>query len=177
MAKKMAGHLDEERIIAAIVDERELDFSARRHLIECPECGAQKKELERGLSLFGDLSRETTPVSFKRPSIEESRPRPFSWKWKFRPSMGMGLAAASLLAFLLISDYLDFHKYGKIATMEKIYLEMLQDERFMAEIKNLEEDPLPRFYVDISDFDQDGPDEPQKQDSKLPDVVDGKAVT
>ncbi len=177
MAKKMADHLDEERIIAAIVEEREIGFPERRHLAECLECRAQKEAIERELSIFGKFSREVAPASFRKPVLADPEPYSFQWKWKVRPSMGMGLVAASLLAFFLFPQFIDLHKPGKRAPMETIYLEMLQDERFMAEIENLEQNPLPRFYVDISDFDQDGPDDPQKQDSKLPNVVDEKALT
>ncbi len=177
MAKQMAGHLDEERIIEAIVEERELEFSDRLHLSECPECRAQKEAIERELSIFSKFSSEVAALPFRKPILAAPEPCSFQRIWKIRPSMGMGLVTASLMALFLIPQFMDLHKSVKSAPMEKIYLEMLQDERFMAEIENLEENPLPRFYVDISDFDQDGLDDPQKQDSRLPNVVDDKAVT
>ncbi len=178
MTKRMTGHLDEERIIAAVVDEQGLNFAARRHLAECTDCRARRQAIEGDLARFGKLSRENAPLPLKRPRIADTGARWLRPAWRLRPSIGMGLLAASLLAFLL-SPYL--HQYlgrGKGVAMEKIYLEMLQDERFIAEIKTLEEDPFPRFYVDISDFsDQDVPDDqPQHQDSRQPNVKDGKTT-
>lgn len=177
MTKKITGHLDEERIIAAIVDEQGLDFAARRHLVECTDCRTRRQTIEGGLARFGKLSRENAPLSLKRPRLAGAGARLFGPVWRIRPSIGMGLVVATLLAFLLTPYLHHYLKPGKDAVMEKIYLEMLQDERFMAEIKTLEEDPLPRFYVDISDFsDQDTPDEPQNLDSKLPRVQDEKTT-
>ena len=47
MAKKI-GHLDEQQIIEAVIDEKGLDAGLRRHLFECPSCHAEKEALRAG---------------------------------------------------------------------------------------------------------------------------------
>ncbi|MEN6437850.1 MAG: hypothetical protein ABFD97_04655 [Syntrophobacter sp.] len=160
MAKQITGHLNEEQIIESVIDKSGLDSAVRRHLLECSACRAEKEALENRLTRFGQFSREHAPSPRRWPRLLERRPastiRP---SWRIRPSfgMGMGLVLASFLA-LLLNPHL--FKPKKDVALEKVYQEMLRDEQFMSEIEKLEENPLPRFYVDITDFsDQDGSDD------------------
>ncbi|MFZ2447657.1 MAG: hypothetical protein WAW37_14975 [Syntrophobacteraceae bacterium] len=174
MTKRTTGHLDEERIMAAIVDAEGLDSAVRRHLLDCSACRAQKKALEAQLGRFGELSRANAPLSLRRPRLPGAESGVFRPTWRIRPTFGMGLALASLLVVLLNPYHL--LRPARDPGLEKIYLEMLQDERFMAEVENLEENPLPKFYVDISDTsDSDGPG--ASHDTKSPGGRDEKATT
>lgn len=144
---KKISHLDDKQIIEAVINERGLDGALRRHLFECSVCRAQKEALQAGLARFGQISRAETPENFRKPMLLESAGvrRPV---WKIRPALGLGLAFASILVLLL--SPLTLQK-DKLYTQDMVYREMLQDEKFMTEIEKLEENPLPRFYVDIGD--------------------------
>jgi hypothetical protein len=74
----------------------------------------------------------------------------------------MGLAAAMLLVVFLSPHFL---RSGKGTNLDKIYKEMVQDDKFMTEIEKLEENPLPRFYVDISDPSEDSSDDSESEPS------------
>ncbi|MEM5787311.1 MAG: hypothetical protein AAGU11_08335 [Syntrophobacteraceae bacterium] len=165
MARMIHGHLDEAQIIEAIVDEAGLDPTVRHHLMECPDCHAERKVLESKLAQFAKISAEQASIPMRRlrfADLKAKRSNP-SW-WKVRPSFGMGLAFASLLAVLLTPQFFD--RQGREFSVEKVYQEMLLDEKFMAEVERLEDNPLPRFFVDISDLsDQEMSDE--LQDSKV----------
>jgi hypothetical protein len=158
MANRMKDHLDRDRIIRAVVDAGSLGSEGRRHLVECPECRAEKSALERNLALFGELSREKAPATELRPGLIFAESRRYRPDRILRPALGMGVLVASLLV-LLLNPY--FFKPKKDAGLERIYTEMIQDAKFMAEIDKLtSDDPLPRFYSDIADFaDQDAADE------------------
>jgi len=157
MAIRDTGHLSEETIIDAIIDEAGLGADVRRHLLQCPACRAEKEALEGKLTRFGQLAQERMPEPRRRPRLSVERSREAGRTWRFRPTFGMGLAMASLI-ILVLSPFVVRH--GKQPSLDKVYLEMLQDEKFMAEIENLEENPLPKFYVEISDpTDQDGKQE------------------
>jgi hypothetical protein len=173
MANQITGHLDQDRIIEAILDRSGLDSGVRRHLVECPECRAEKLALESRLAQFGELARENAPLPLKSPRLILDKSRAARPDWRLRPAFGMGLVLASLLVFLL-NPYLLMPK--KDATLQKIYTEMLQDEKFMAEIDKLTDDPLPRFYADMADFpDQDAPEE--LMENKLPGGQDDRSST
>ncbi len=171
MANLTTGHLDEEQIIEAVIDKSGLDSAVRRHLMECSACRAEKEALEERLARFGQFSRDHAPSPRKWPQLTERRParlaRP---SWKIRPSFGMGLVAASILALLLNPH---FFKPKHDVALDKVYQEMLRDAQFMSEIEKLEENPLPRFYVDITGFsDQDDSDD--LHESRSPGGQDGK---
>ena len=151
MAKKI-NHLDEQQIIEAVIDERGLDAGLRRHLFECAACHAAKEALQAGLDRFGQVSREGTPEHFRKPTISELGAGVFKPVWKIRPSLGIGVAFASILALLLSPLTLNRER---IYTLDAVYQEMLQDDKFMTEIETLVENPLPHFYVDIDPGDDD----------------------
>jgi hypothetical protein len=150
MAKGATGHLDQERIIEAVLDESGLDETARRHLIECAICRGQKEALEGGLARFTQISRKCTPMPRRRPRLSGAELHQFKMRWKIRPSIAMGVAIASILAVLL-SPFTFGHKQARVYNLQMVYTEMAQDEKFMTEIEGLEENPLPSFYVEISD--------------------------
>jgi hypothetical protein len=146
---KKSSHLDDKQIVEAVIDERGLDGALRRHLFECSVCRAQKEALQAGLSRFGQISRGETPENFRKPTISENA-GVVGPVWRIRPALGLGMAFASILVLLLSPLTLNRERpYSQ----DMVYREMLQDEKFMSEIEKLEENPLPRFYVDIGDPD------------------------
>jgi hypothetical protein len=162
MANPITGHLNEDQVIEAIMDEAGLDGEIRSHLMECSACRAEKEVLESRLVRFGQLTREHTPLPLRRPRFSTDRAPSVKPAWKFRPSLGMGLALASLLAILLSPHLI---RNSKDANLEKIYKEMLQDDKFMTEIEKLEDNPLPKFYVEMSDPSEEGSDDTENDSS------------
>ncbi|MCE5334776.1 MAG: hypothetical protein LLG06_09300 [Desulfobacteraceae bacterium] len=154
------GHLEGKQIIEAVMDETGLEARLRTHLLDCPACRAQVESLASKLARFGQMVVEYAPAPSKMPRILPRKSRTFGLQWRLHPAIGMGLAAASILVLLLIPTTL---RHGRTPSMDKIYQEMVLDAKFMTEIRNLEENPLPRFLVDISE-----PGEADDQDSRLP---------
>ena len=150
----MTGHLDEKQIIEAVLDHRGLDRMLRSHLLECSACRAQKEALQGSLIRFGEISRGQTPADFRKPKLSEQRAAVSIPVWKSRPALGLALAFAILV--LLLSPRTI--KIDKLYSQDLVYREMIQDEKFMNEIEKLEENPLPRFYVDIGDPSDDAGD-------------------
>ncbi len=151
MAKPATGHLDQEQIIGAVVDESGLDEAARSHLLECSVCRAERESLERALGQFGRIARERTPLPLRRPKLTTGRswlPSIFGPGWRINPAIGVAVAFASILALVLNPAVF---RHNNSRNLDKVYQEMVQDEKFMAEVERLEEEPLPRFLVDISD--------------------------
>ena len=157
MVKKATCHLDEERLIEAVLDEAGLEEPARRHLIECDACREQKETLEERLSRFGQLSRRCMPRPLRRPRLSAAEFGIAKPRWKIRPSFGMGLAIASVLAVLL-STVPFRHKDVQVYNVQLVYAEMAQDEKFMTEVDGLVENPLPRSIVEFADPADNGDD-------------------
>ena len=170
MVEKIS-HLDEQQIIEAVIDASGLDAALRRHLFECSECRAQKLELEGRLARLGQLSREQTPVEFRKPEIFQPKPaRAFKQAWEISPVFRIGVVLASLIILLLTPLTL---KKDMIYTLDKVYQEMRQDDQFMSEIEKLEDNPLPRIYGEIADPGDDEKGAPSpgalKDDGNTPD--------
>jgi hypothetical protein len=142
------NHLDDKQIVEAVIDENSLAGELRRHLFECSVCSAQRGLLEGRLARFGQISRGVAPSNFRKPKIVEYGAGEFATVWKIRPALGLGMVFATLFALLLSPLAI---KNDKIYTQDVVYREMIQDERFMTEIENLEENPLPRFYVNMGE--------------------------
>jgi hypothetical protein len=145
MVKKIS-HLDDNQVIAAVMDENGLDGLLRRHLSECPACRAQKEELQDRLARFGEISRGEIPLSFRKPKLAEKNAGGMVNVWRLHPVLSI-CAALTVLALFLTPIVIN---RDKVFTKTVVYREMVQDEKFMAEVRDLEEDPLPGFYVDIS---------------------------
>jgi hypothetical protein len=156
MANLISGHLSEKQISEAVMDEAGLDGEVRGHLLDCSACRDKKEVLEGRLTRFGQLSREYTPLPLRRPRLAGDRVPSIKPVWKLRPSLGMGLAAALLMVVFLGPH---FSRSSKETNLAQIYKEMAQDDKFMTEIEKLEENPLPRFYVEMSDPSEDEPDD------------------
>lgn len=168
---KKISHLDDKQIIEAVIDERGLDEALRRHLFECSDCRAQKEALKGRLALFGQVSRGQAPADFRKPRIIEKRARAYRPAWKIRPALGLGVVFATIFALLLSPMTI---KRDKLFTQDVVYREMAQDEKFMSEIEQLEENPLPRFYVDMGDqSDDEGDVQPPGADSNDGPALDG----
>jgi hypothetical protein len=157
MVKNATCHLDEERLIEAVLDEAGLEEATRRHLIECAACREQKEVLEQKLARFGQMSRRCMPEPFRRPRLAGAKFGNLKPQWKIRPSFGMGLAIASVLAVLL-STVPFRHKQVQVYNVQLVYAEMAQDKKLLTEVDGLVENPLPRLVVEIADPADNGDD-------------------
>ena len=163
MAKKI-NHLDEQQIIEAVIDERGLDAVLRRHLFECSACQAEKEALKAGSIGSVKFHAKGRPEHFRKPTISELWAGVFKPVWKIRPSLGVGVAFASILG--PSSEPVDTQTGKGIYTLDAVYQEMLQDDKFMTEIEKLEENPLPRFYVDTDPDDDDKGDRTRRDERR-----------
>ncbi len=151
---KEISHLDERQIIEAVIDDRGLDGVLRRHLSECTACRAQKEALQVRLLRFGEISRTDLPLGFRKPKLIEKSGGVRANAWRIRPALEICAALTVLVLFL---SPIVINR-DKLFTKAVVYREMVQDEKFMAEVRNLEENPLPGFYEDISGTGSHTPD-------------------
>ncbi|MDR3555876.1 MAG: hypothetical protein P4L55_14055 [Syntrophobacteraceae bacterium] len=164
---KKISHLDDSQIIEALINEEGRDGVLRRHLSECSACRAQKEGLQASLAQFGEISRGRIPLSYRKPKFIDKNAGARVRAWRIHPALAVCAALALLVLFLTPLAI----ERDKLFTKAVVYREMLQDQKFMAEIRNLEENPLPGFYVDISGRGAEKPDSAAPGPGAKKDVV------
>ena len=141
------AHLDSERIMISMVDERELSPSEREHLSLCPDCAAARARLVSQLSGLSAQAVTHTPVSRKKIALPAEQ-QANAMAWFMRWSLGMAAAVATVVivaVFLLGRMFPGGQGFDEM----KLASETARDEMLLAEVRALENDPLPRAYSEI----------------------------
>jgi len=143
------GHLNEDQIIWAVVDETELPPSIREHLAQCPDCRGQKAALEYNLKALGNTAVRFAPYPkrpFVLPEVEARLSRSHGWSVR-RHSWGLAPAMCAVFVALFLGWSIFFKlPQNRLARVEE---GMQKDRQFMTEINNLVEDPLLQEYKGI----------------------------
>ena len=142
------AHLDSGRIVASVVDERELSPGEREHLSRCPECTAARARLASQLSVLSGQVARHTPLSRKKIVLPAEQPVN-AMAWIMRWSLGVAAAVATVVivaAFLLGRL---FPGGLQVVDETKLAGETARDEMLLAEVRALENDPLPEAYSEI----------------------------
>ena len=137
-----SGHLNQEQLIDAVIDEEGLKEEQRRHLEGCPLCGEAKAAHMSELYRLGQLAADFTPAPQKRPFIPVRESRLLSFR---RMAFAAGFTAVILAALIwgpaLISDP-GTHEVVEFAGEEEMNLFLVEDI--------LEESALPEHYLDMA---------------------------
>ena len=145
-------HLTEDQLTIAVVDEHELGDATGAHRRECASCRGARVLLEEELARVGRMAVEFSPVPAQKPLFRAER-APVRFAWNFRPAFAMAFAAACLLVLMLAP----WHLRRNETNFDKIYQEMAQDQKLLAEVEKLEENPFPMGIPGLSD--REGTDE------------------
>lgn len=147
MTEQKIHHLSDDHLLRSVIAETELTVEMRTHLSSCPRCLQARRRIEQDLGQIGKFAKRYAPKPRRRPLAQAAinqQPRLFLRRWAFSPL----IAAAATVMIITGSVVVDKVRDQRLQTT--LYEEMLEDEAFMTEISNLEENALPRFYVDIS---------------------------
>ncbi len=139
--KGRIGHLTEEQIITAVVDEEGLKEEQRRHLQTCPLCREERAALTSGLERLGQLAAHFTPAPQRRPAIPNREPRPLRFRGV---AFATGFAAALLVALIWGPAFLSDSPRQMVAEFSEETAMTL----FLVE-DILEESALPDDYSDL----------------------------
>jgi hypothetical protein len=141
-------HLDEQRIIASLVDENDLAAQEREHLKACPICSASRHHLAAELHGLSGMAMRSTPEPRRRfalPEAEIIRDRSWAGRWY----VGLSTAAACLVLVITLTVPHLFtgnqQPYGKL----NLAAEMDADEMFIAATDDIEENSLPASMQEI----------------------------
>ena len=141
-------HLDPQRITMSLIDGQDLTMHERDHLEHCPECLEARRLLAGRLDSLSKQAVQFTPVSRMKvriPALEPGKPS----KWLIRWPTGALATLASLalvLALVLPRFFTPATPHGPGIDLAR---EKAQDERYIAEVRQLEENPLASAYAEI----------------------------
>jgi hypothetical protein len=146
VSERKNNHLDDDQLLWAVVEEAELPASVGAHLSSCPQCFARKERLEQKLARLGQKAEIFAPLHRKKVSLSLDEVRsPHWWSWGWRTALAVSLA---VILIAIWSSNIFVPSSDTLIT--RLNQEMLEDERFMAEISLLEENALPSLFEDIS---------------------------
>ncbi len=141
-------HLDEQRIIASLVDENDLAAQEREHLKVCPICSASRHHLAAELHGLSEAAMRSTPEPRRRFALPEAEVLRGSG-WAGRWYVGLATAAACLvLVITLTVPHLftgNLQPYGKLNLAD----ETAADEMLIAATEDIEENGLPASLQEI----------------------------
>ena len=141
--KNQDGHLNEDRIIRAIVDENDLTTTEQNHLSNCSMCQKEKQEFEQVLSRMGDISQELVPSPQRRFIFTPQKS--LSW-FRWQPALATGFVIVLLIMGIWWSSSFElFQENGSLQITQKIE----SDQQFVAEISLVEDYALPDRYLYI----------------------------
>jgi predicted anti-sigma-YlaC factor YlaD len=141
-------HLEEDRIMASVIDEADLSPAEKEHLSECSGCREKKEKIQEEFALLGNLSEQFAPEP-KRPFLRKKRePRPFltsAFGWK------LSLASAVAVLFAITATWY-FSKPLRLQNSRQNAAEWTAatDQELMSEINAMAEDAFPRTYLYIT---------------------------
>ena len=140
-------HLDEDKLLWAVVDEAELPPPLQEHLSTCPRCRAAKERLEQDLARLGQMAERFAPLPRKRVSVPVEKPRSsIWWSWSRRSYIG---AAVTVTLMIVIVWWSALFRTTSEDSGDMLAREMWEADRVMTEVSMLVENALPPVYLDI----------------------------
>lgn len=146
MKKDIEKHLEENQLLMALVDERDLSSEFRQHLDHCRHCTGQLGSLQEVLGTLGRKAAENVPAMTGNISLEDENYGISKARYQFLlPSYGvLAIVACVLLVFLWPRP-----EYSEIDQFSS-RVDFIEDEMLMQEIGELIEDPLPDDFIEIT---------------------------
>ena len=136
-------HLNDDRLVRAIVDENDLTTTEQNHLSNCSTCQKEKQELEQVLHRMGDMSQELVPSPQRRFIFTPQNSRS-SFRWQ--PALATGCVIVLLMMGIWWSPlFKRFQENGSVQITQKIE----SDQQFVGEISLVEDYALPDRYLYI----------------------------
>lgn len=134
-------HLAEERISISLVDGGWLTQEEKDHLDTCPECAGRRDRLLSSLAALSQTARRHTPAPPRRVVLPAEAPlNPMAWLMRW--SMGLAFALAGVL---IVAVYIMGQFHGRGPGFPDA-AEADRDALLLAQVRSLEDDPLPRAY-------------------------------
>jgi hypothetical protein len=148
MREDQNGHLGEDLIARAIIDEADLTPTERDHLKQCPACTDMVRRFTEQLDGLSRKAIQYTPDQPRKVALPAFEARTGT-EWPGRWYLGFAGAAASLALILALLWPHLFTRGALPGTNVEFVREMAADTKLIADIQDLEEDGLPASFREI----------------------------
>ena len=139
-------HLNDDMIVRAVIDDKELTGKQRQHFLECRFCYKKVEQLKSELQEFGENTRLSAPSLTKNIILPSDEPNQTSYKSSWLPSFGAVVMAGLVLFFYFLGMEARFSKFTPLQSPEI----SLEDENLMEEIFEMVENPLSDVLYEIT---------------------------
>lgn len=162
-------HLQEGRILWAVIDDEELAADEQQHLQNCPACTSKVEQFQAELQELGHKARMSVPPLSRPVSMPKARVAAVSHSTGWLPFF----AAAAMAGFVVFFYFMAMENTAPpVLTPLQVQNNLLEDETLMREISELVEDPLSDDMYEISGEDGIGFDDDEDEFLQfiLPDI-------
>ncbi len=150
MTDTQNGHLSDEQITWAVVDQEELPELAKEHLSHCDLCSSKVSALKESLSSMGYLAtKSVSPPPPRLITDKKTTHLPLLDMIFGLRHRGLAVALAGIL-LVIVCGGLFVQQYTHEKQMAFLREEVLSDITLMAEVDQLIENPLPHLYKELS---------------------------
>ena len=141
------AHLQDEEILWAVIDDKDLAGPAQEHLRECPVCKRRVEQFRYELHDFGQKARLAVPPFSRSARLPREKPAAVSHNVGWLPVFGAAAMAAFLVFFYFIG--METMAPTQFTTLQN-HESLLEDESLMREIAEIVEVPLPEDVYAIT---------------------------
>lgn len=156
MKEQSHVHLQEDQIIWAVIDEKELGTDVLKHLLACPACRGKVEQFKSDLHEFGRRAEQAVPPFSRTIKLPSKKQAAVSHNAGWLPFFG-ATAMASLVVFFYVMGMGTVYP-GKLITGQGQEM-FLEDESLMREISEMVEYPLSDDMYEITGENGDALDE------------------
>jgi hypothetical protein len=146
MKSQNQAHLNEEQIIRAVIDQKELAGADRQHLLECRLCNKKVAWFKDELQELGENAGLSVPPLTKNITLPREELTPVSHKSSWLPSFGVAAMAGLVLFFY----FLGIESMSPRLTPFQSSEALVEDEYLMEEIFQMVENPLSDELYEIT---------------------------
>ena len=146
MKSQNQSHLNEEQIIRAVIDEKDLTGEDRQHLLDCRLCKSKVALFKDDLQELGDDAKVSVPPLTKNISLPGDEATSLSYKSRWLPSFGVAAMAGLVLFFYVLGLETMSPKFIALQSPE----DLLEDEYLMEDILEMVENPLSESIYEIT---------------------------
>ncbi len=151
------GHLQEEQVLWAVIDEKELAGDSQQHLLDCPACKKKVEQFRDELELLGQKAHQAVPPFMRAVKLPKEKSATVSHNIGWLPFFGAAAMGACVVFFYFMG--IQTMAPTQLTTLQNQEI-LLEDETLMLEIAEIVEVPLPEGLYAINgenetDFDED----------------------
>ena len=155
MKSQNQNHLNDDMIVRAVIDDKELTGKQRQHLLECRICNKKVAGFKSELQEFGESTRQFVPPLTKNITLPSNETSPATYSSSWLPTFGAAVMAGLVLFFYFLGMESRYPQFTPLQSPEI----SLEDESLMQEIFEMVENPLSEDLYQITGdsggFDED----------------------